>query len=431
MDRPQRPGVRAAPGDEVARGDRGHHRRGRRRRCSPTTRPRPSSRALIKLVMDWGVTRPRGLLPPLHARDGRGDGGASPASLACSPPAAATTTATRARTLTRCDDVRAAAEWRAPARRDRRRARHRAARRLATNRRWPRACCRFSTPDRRASRAAAGQRGAGRVHDRRRHAAELPRLDAGLPDEPFRLRGDGRRAACRGLRRGAQPRVGRPDRHQLVRHPRGGRAEGHRPDGPPRPPARLRIQRCVSCSPAVPCAPTTPHVLHKRYPQVDLFLRPDEEPELTARLGLAGATSPGRMAAPTWRSSAHLRLAADHLRLRQDVHVLHRAFLARAGAQPAVRRRGRRGALAGRGWLSGSDAARPERQLLRPRPVGRGSLRAHPPRPRHWAATRARRPPGHRRAAARDRWHAHRGRRPGHLHACASSRRTRGTCRIG
>ncbi|MDL2335595.1 MAG: hypothetical protein QFC55_06160, partial [Chloroflexota bacterium] len=35
--------------------------------------------------------------------------------------------------------------------------------------------------------------------------------------------------------------------------------------------------------------------LKRRYPQVDLFLRPDEEPELTARLGLAGATAPGRM----------------------------------------------------------------------------------------------------------------------------------------
>ena len=45
------------------------------------------------------------------------------------------------------------------------------------------------------------------------------------------------------------------------------------------------------------------HVLHKRYPQVDLFLRPDEEPELTARLGLAGATSPGRMATPVQRQS--------------------------------------------------------------------------------------------------------------------------------
>jgi tRNA-2-methylthio-N6-dimethylallyladenosine synthase len=35
--------------------------------------------------------------------------------------------------------------------------------------------------------------------------------------------------------------------------------------------------------------------LKRRYPQVDLFLRPDEEPELTARLGLAGATAPGAL----------------------------------------------------------------------------------------------------------------------------------------
>jgi tRNA-2-methylthio-N6-dimethylallyladenosine synthase len=37
--------------------------------------------------------------------------------------------------------------------------------------------------------------------------------------------------------------------------------------------------------------------LRRRYPQVDLFLRPDEEPELTARLGLAGPTAPGLLAA--------------------------------------------------------------------------------------------------------------------------------------
>jgi tRNA-2-methylthio-N6-dimethylallyladenosine synthase len=37
---------------------------------------------------------------------------------------------------------------------------------------------------------------------------------------------------------------------------------------------------------------------------VDLFLRPDEEPELTARLGLAGETSVGRMATPVQRGSA-------------------------------------------------------------------------------------------------------------------------------
>src|SRR5688572_3549675 len=32
--------------------------------------------------------------------------------------------------------------------------------------------------------------------------------------------------------------------------------------------------------------------LKKRYPEVDLFLRPDEEPELTLRLGIAGPTAP-------------------------------------------------------------------------------------------------------------------------------------------
>jgi tRNA-2-methylthio-N6-dimethylallyladenosine synthase len=40
-------------------------------------------------------------------------------------------------------------------------------------------------------------------------------------------------------------------------------------------------------------------ILKRRYPQVDLFLRPDEEPELTLRLGLASATSAGAMAEST------------------------------------------------------------------------------------------------------------------------------------
>jgi tRNA-2-methylthio-N6-dimethylallyladenosine synthase len=39
--------------------------------------------------------------------------------------------------------------------------------------------------------------------------------------------------------------------------------------------------------------------LRRRYPQVDLFLRPDEEPELPVRLGLAGPTAPGLLAGPT------------------------------------------------------------------------------------------------------------------------------------
>jgi tRNA-2-methylthio-N6-dimethylallyladenosine synthase len=37
-------------------------------------------------------------------------------------------------------------------------------------------------------------------------------------------------------------------------------------------------------------------VLPRRYPAVDLFLRPDEEPELVARLGLASPTAPGSLA---------------------------------------------------------------------------------------------------------------------------------------
>jgi tRNA-2-methylthio-N6-dimethylallyladenosine synthase len=38
--------------------------------------------------------------------------------------------------------------------------------------------------------------------------------------------------------------------------------------------------------------------LERRFPAVDLFLRPDEEPELTVRLGISGPTAPGRLQAP-------------------------------------------------------------------------------------------------------------------------------------
>ena len=91
--------------------------------------------------------------------------------------------------------------------------------------------------------------------------------------------------------------------------------------------------------------------LKKRYPAVDLFLRPDEEPELIDRLGLASAQAPvgltgattvvgrtlvgvaDRLAADPSPGRRHRRrrprirderLAADHLRLRQDLHLLHR-----------------------------------------------------------------------------------------------------------
>ena len=76
------------------------------------------------------------------------------------------------------------------------------------------------------------------------------------------------------------------------------------------------------------------------------------------------------------RGSAIARLAADHLRLRQDVHLLHRAVQPRPGAQPPVRRHRRRGAGARRRRLPRGHAARPERQLVRPRPGARAALRA-------------------------------------------------------
>ncbi len=41
--------------------------------------------------------------------------------------------------------------------------------------------------------------------------------------------------------------------------------------------------------------------LRRRYPAVDLFLRPDEEPELVERLGLAGPTTPGALSGPGYR----------------------------------------------------------------------------------------------------------------------------------
>ena len=54
--------------------------------------------------------------------------------------------------------------------------------------------------------------------------------------------------------------------------------------------------------------------LRRRYPAVDLFLRPDEEPELVDRLGLASAQAPiGARRARRRRSGATVVGAADHL----------------------------------------------------------------------------------------------------------------------
>ena len=53
--------------------------------------------------------------------------------------------------------------------------------------------------------------------------------------------------------------------------------------------------------------------LKKRYPAVDLFLRPDEEPELIDRLGLASAQAPVGLTGATTVVGRTLVGVADHL----------------------------------------------------------------------------------------------------------------------
>ncbi|HUG46877.1 MAG TPA: tRNA (N6-isopentenyl adenosine(37)-C2)-methylthiotransferase MiaB [Candidatus Limnocylindria bacterium] len=53
--------------------------------------------------------------------------------------------------------------------------------------------------------------------------------------------------------------------------------------------------------------------LRRRYPAVDIFLRPDEEPELVHRLGLAGATAPGALSAGFQRVGRSISATADLL----------------------------------------------------------------------------------------------------------------------
>jgi tRNA-2-methylthio-N6-dimethylallyladenosine synthase len=56
------------------------------------------------------------------------------------------------------------------------------------------------------------------------------------------------------------------------------------------------------------------HTLERRYPAVDLFLRPDEEPELAARLGLGGPTTPASLGATGYqRVGRSVTATADRL----------------------------------------------------------------------------------------------------------------------
>ena len=219
----------------------------------------------------------------------------------------------------------------------------------------------------------AGRRSPGRVPPGDPDAAPVPPVDPRLPDEPERLRGDGRPPAGRGLRGG--PSLEAADLVVIntcaIREGAEQKVIGR----------QGQLARLKAANPGLRVVLTGCSVrepdragLRRRYPAVDLFLRPDEEPELVDRLGLASAQAPiGAIGATTTvgrtvvgvadhlagtgaggrRGNGRplvrdLRLAADHLRLRQDLHLLHRAVQPRAGTQPAVRRHRRRGAGARR-----------------------------------------------------------------------------------
>ena len=274
-----------------------------------------------------------------------------------------------------------------------------------------RACpCSTSTARRRAAAARdAERRPPRRVPPRGAGLPTLPRLDARLPDEPQRLRGDGRAAARRGLRRGAVDGGGGPRRDQHLRDPRGGRAEGHRPAGAARAAQggepgdarrhdRLRGPRAgpgrapqaVPGGRPVPPARRGARARRPARARVGAGRRSGSCRGATTVVGrtLVGAADhlPGTRAGAVAsgavrRESATSRLAADHLRLRQDLHLLHRAVQPRPGAQPAVRRDRRRGPLARRRRLPRGHAARPERQLVRPRPAAGAALRRRRHRP--------------------------------------------------
>ena len=191
--------LRATPGPGPARGDRGHHRGGRHRGRSPTRPDAPDRAPVIAELMGWGLRGLECYYPRYDAVTTAADGGVRRRPPGCSPPVAATTMATSWTTPTaqeallvpdavadRLLEALAAMTSRDPARAGHRRARVR---------RRPRA------PHRGCHR-----RRRRRVRHRRPGAAALPRLDAGLPDEPLRLRGDGGRAAGRRLLGGAGAR---------------------------------------------------------------------------------------------------------------------------------------------------------------------------------------------------------------------------------
>ena len=364
LPRPRPAGVRAADGHRATRGDRGDHRGRRRRRARAPARAPTRSPPIVRQLVDWGLGGLEAHYPTFE------DATTAQPRRARGEPRAA-----RHRGLRlpwRHDELRRRADDAPRPRRRRRRTPGGPRRRTrgVSPRTLELPVLDIAPPARRDPRLPLRADARRRVLDRAPGPAALPRLDARLPDERVGLRGDGGRAAGRRLRRGAEPRGGRPHRHQHVRDPRDRRAEGHRADGRARPaeggePAdarrahRLRGPRRQHRHPAAPLpggrpvpAPRPGARAHRppRARRRDRA-RTDGERSAPARRALRrgrrgpAAGDPGRRGRRGARRARQRRprLAADHLRLRQDVHVLHRPVQPRPGAQPPVRRRPRRG----------------------------------------------------------------------------------------
>ena len=200
-----------------------------------------------------------------------------------------------------------------------------------------------------------------------------------VPDERARFRAD--RRAARGRRVRARLRPGGRRRHgaQHLLHPRERRQQAVRRPGPAQGgegPATRRAHRGGRVprpegSGAGPGA-GRPRRRGVRHPQ-RASGRGTHRPRPPSR---AGGGDPhrdgprGRRGVPVGPAcaagSGALRLGDDPDRMRQQLHVLHRARSARPRDQPPLRRTGRRGAGSGRGRRQRGHPAGPERQQLRP-----------------------------------------------------------------
>jgi tRNA-2-methylthio-N6-dimethylallyladenosine synthase len=77
--------------------------------------------------------------------------------------------------------------------------------------------------------------------------------------------------------------------------------------------------------------------LRRRYPAVDLFLRPDEEPDLVAHLGLASATAPGVLSAGATAASEDVLTATSGSGADATFVRVGRSVAATADRLPATR----------------------------------------------------------------------------------------------